>query len=71
MCSKCTTKVKEVWVYPGVEKLRIEYSNGTTDLINLGSWKANVEALNEMKRTYEQFTIHDVLTGTSYKTKEN
>lgn len=65
MCKQCS-QLKDVWVYPGIEKLKLEYSDGNTALIDY-DYKMNIQILSELKQDHDNFTVHDVLTGTSYK----
>ena len=59
-------KLKDVFIYPNMNKLKLEYSNGECAYVETG-WRDHVQYLNELKLDNELFTIHDVLTGMSYQ----
>lgn len=55
-------------VYPGLKKLRLEFTDSEfATIIDGYDWKQMVSIIKEMKETYDDFLIQDVVSNTSYR----
>lgn len=59
-------------VYPGLQKLRLEFSDNSWPIIQTyDNWRTTVKVIAELREQYDDYLVKDVLTGLSYRTGRN
>lgn len=59
-------------VYPGLTKLRLEFTDCRWPTVQeYDNYKYCVKVIAELKETYDDFLVQDVLTNTSYRAGRN
>ena len=68
MAENVTKQLKLLTVYPGLHKLRLEFHNEMWPMTHVFEDSLyGAKVIQELRETYDEFDIHDVLMNVTYK----